>query len=467
MVDPSEAYAIRAFVRQALALPLADGTLRAVTVPSPLRAIEALFAYSCDERAFLWAPPLGPAVVGLGCARVISASGDQRCAQLVSAAQAERLERRAFPGALELPTLWFGGLAFSSGDARATTDDAWSPFPDSLFILPRWRYIQLDNKAALTITLSRRDLEQPERIEAELQALTAPAAANLPASAMDVGHPVQIRHLPMADWRSLVESHLRVLRRGEATKVVAARRSIALFERALDARDLAGVLWHLHGTQSDCTRFALRVGGATFLGATPERLLRKEGRAVATEALAGSRPAPTAADEEMVVAAKHELLESRKDRMEHALVVDEITARLTPVCESVSADSIPAVRRLRHVLHLCTPIAGVLRADAHILNLVDLLHPTPAVAGLPTEVAMARIVAQEPAPRGYYAGPIGWFDQDGDGDFSVALRSAVLRGRHAFIYAGAGLVDGSEAESEYAETAVKQRAVLDALGGAS
>lgn len=178
-------------------------------------------------------------------------------------------------------------------------------------------------------------------------------------------------------------------------------------------------------TQPGCTRFALRVSDATFSGSTHERLVKKQGRTIFTEALAGSLPSPKTADEKASAAARAELLGSKKDRTERTLFVREIMERLHPLCESVSAPLTPSVKATRHVLHLHTPIKAVLRADSHILELVGLLHPTPAVAGLPTAVAVARIAEQEPTPRGYYAGPIGWFDHDGDGEFAVALRSAV------------------------------------------
>lgn len=225
MADDAEPDSQHAFLRRALEQPLPTGRMRVVTVPSPPLAGETLFANSSDDRALLWEQPLGPLVVGLCCANALSASGEERCAELLSAALLGRLDRHLFPGALDLPMRRFGGLAFSSGDIRAATDDAWTPFPNSLVILPCWRYEQHDGRAALTVTLRPRDLEEPDLIEAELFAIEASRLASITNPTMDPNSPVEIHHLAMADWVALVEAHLHVLRRGEISKVVAARRS--------------------------------------------------------------------------------------------------------------------------------------------------------------------------------------------------------------------------------------------------
>jgi menaquinone-specific isochorismate synthase len=200
------------------------------------------------------------------------------------------------------------------------------------------------------------------------------------------------------------------------------------------------------------TRFAFRPGETAFVGATPERLVARRGLSVASEALAGS------------AARSEALLASRKDLGEHGFVVREIARRLRPLCRSLTVGERPDVRELRHVLHLHTPIEGVLAEPTHVLELVEALHPTPAVAGVPTDGALAWIAARESAPRGWYAGPVGWLDGDGDGEFAVALRSGVVDGARAWLYAGAGIVRDSDPRAEYDELELKQRALAAALG---
>jgi isochorismate synthase EntC len=144
-------------------------------------------------------------------------------------------------------------------------------------------------------------------------------------------------------------------------------------------------------------------------------------------------------------------------------VVAAIAAALGPLCDALEVPGTPEARVLRDVIHLATPIRGRLAADTHILELAAALHPTPAVGGVPRDRALAFIAGHEP-PRGWYAAPVGWFDRAGDGELAVALRSGVLRGATAHLFAGGGIVVGSDPEAELAETALKLRPMLAALG---
>ncbi len=240
---------------------------------------------------------------------------------------------------------------------------------------------------------------------------------------------------------------------GAFQKIVAAGHSRVELSAALET---SAVLRRLSRGLRASARFAFCRSHSTFLGATPERLITRRGASIATEALAGSiAPGGEGAER---------LLHSGKDLVEHQLVVDQIVRRLEPLCERLEVGSRPRVRELRELLHLLTPIAGRLRRPRHVLELVAQLHPTPAVGGVPTETAMRWIREHEGAGRGWYAAPVGWFDGDGDGDFAVALRSCVLRGREAFLYAGAGIVRDSDPDLEYTEAELKKQVLLTALG---
>ena len=146
-------------------------------------------------------------------------------------------------------------------------------------------------------------------------------------------------------------------------------------------------------------------------------------------------------------------------------MVDAIVRRLEPLCESLRVAERPSVRELKDVLHLHTEIRGELAGDRHVLDLVEMLHPTPAVGGVPTAAAVEWIREHETHARGWYAAPVGWFDADGDGELMVALRSCVLAGDRAWLWAGAGIVADSDPIAELAETALKEQALLGALGG--
>jgi menaquinone-specific isochorismate synthase len=218
------------------------------------------------------------------------------------------------------------------------------------------------------------------------------------------------------------------------------------------------VLAALDERQPGTTRIAIRPpAGATLIAATPERLVGLAGRTATCDALAGSHARGEGAAEA--------LLASAKDRREHALVVDAIAAALRGLGGNVTQPAAPRVRELRDVVHLHTPIAAELAEHRHVLELAAALHPTPAVGGTPTAYATQWIAAHEATPRGWYAAPVGWFDLDGDGELAVAIRSGVLDGARAQLWAGAGIVAGSDPDRELAETDVKLRALLGAMGG--
>ncbi|MGN6104428.1 MAG: isochorismate synthase, partial [Kofleriaceae bacterium] len=220
----------------------------------------------------------------------------------------------------------------------------------------------------------------------------------------------------------------------------------------------AELLAALDDRHADCVRVLVRPPGAgALVAATPERLVRRDGDVVSCDALAGT----VAATEQAPTAA---LLASTKDRWEHDLVVRAIRDALEATGAAVDVPAEPAVRALRHVLHLHTPIRATLGAPRHLLELAAHLHPTPAVGGTPTAVAVEWITTREPAPRGWYASPVGWFDLDGNGELAVAIRSGVLVGHRAHLWAGGGIVAGSDPDRELAETESKLRAMLGALG---
>jgi menaquinone-specific isochorismate synthase len=205
---------------------------------------------------------------------------------------------------------------------------------------------------------------------------------------------------------------------------------------------------------------AWRDVAATAFGATPERLVSRRGHTIETEALAGSiGRGDTPSDDEALA---EELAASSKDRLEHSLVVEALRDQLENLASSVTIGP-RSVRRLASVQHLQTTIRASLSRDRHILSLVEALHPTPAVGGLPPATAREMIRRAESFSRGWYAAPVGWFDARGNGEFAVAIRSAVAANTRATLFAGAGVVADSAPENEWEELQLKYRPVLDAL----
>jgi menaquinone-specific isochorismate synthase len=247
--------------------------------------------------------------------------------------------------------------------------------------------------------------------------------------------------------------------RGRLDKVVLARSIDLIAESPID---VPWVLGRLAEAAPESTVFALSRGQRTFLGASPERLIALDGREFRTVAMAGSiRRGVDAAEDERLAAA---LLESDKEREEHDVVVQMLGQTLAPLADRLTIADGPSVVRLTHVQHLVTEVSGRLSEPRGILALVETLHPTPAVGGAPRELALQLIAEEERHERGWYAGPIGWIDRHGDGEFAVALRCGVVDGREATLFAGCGIVADSDPQKEWDESLVKLRALGSALG---
>nr|WP_275939288.1 isochorismate synthase [Polyangium spumosum] len=368
-----------------------------------------------------------------------------------------REERDADAGGAPGPR-FVGGLSFQTESPRK---EPWSAFADASFTLPRWLYVARAGEAWLWLLVHTGDLA-PERstIEAELVSIEAAlGAATRPSSPLPprgAGEGARIEGTSREAFCSLVREALAAIRARELDKVVpvAARRLSPA--RPLDAR---AAIARIAEAYAETTRFAVQRGDRVFLGASPERLVSRHGRVVSTDGLAGTTR--RGEDDAALVRA---LLASPKERREHALVVEAIASALGPRCASLDVPEGPTIRSLPNVHHLWTPIRGALRDDTHVLSLVEALHPTPAVSGAPRERAKAWIAAHEPHARGWYTGAVGWFDAAGDGDFVVAIRAGLVSPDEAWLYAGAGIVEGSDPPAEYAEIRAKQAPMLAALG---
>lgn len=431
-----------------------SGALLIVSVPAPLAPLEGLFRAAPGEDAFLWHPPEGPSFSALSAAETLRAEGPGRIASIRrQAADLWAGATRIACGEPPPDARCFGGLSFEPGSAHHAP---WMAFGDARFVLPRFTYCHHQGQAWLSLSARHdevKDSKQRTHIltwaESLLGALRSPAS-------QPVWHERQVLErleMPEQQWAEIVQEVRRRIAANEFEKVVIARKSVWRFDAPMQP---ANVLEELSRSRDPSTRFAARFGASTFLGATPERLVRVRGLEVDSEALAGSsRPGDPGR--------AAQLLESTKERLEHGPVLREIVKALAPLCTQVEHPENPEVRELEHILHLRTPIHARLAAPAHVLDLVQRLHPTPAVGGVPTADAVKFITTHEPVERGWYASPIGWFDANGDGEFVVGLRSGVLEGNRAHLYAGGGIVRDSDPGSEYAETRLKLLALSAAL----
>lgn len=280
--------------------------------------------------------------------------------------------------------------------------------------------------------------------------------------------PVTLSATAAATFCRRVQGALEQIRQGTLSKQVVAY-ALDVVGHQPWRRDHA--LHRLRSQHPDCYIFSFGTGNtAHFIGASPERLLSiRQGRLI-TDALAGSAPrGPTPASDRRLGQA---LLNSPKEQQEHRLVVDFIVERLRSLGVKPRYGTPPGLLRLSHIQHLHTPICGEVPSQLSPLALVAALHPTPAVAGVPTAAACAHIRHSEHGEghwpvgdhRGPYAAPFGWIDHQGNSEFIVGIRSALLQGTRARLFAGAGIVAGSDPERELAEIQLKLQALAEALG---
>ncbi len=252
-------------------------------------------------------------------------------------------------------------------------------------------------------------------------------------------------------WRAMVQAALAAIDSGQLEKVVLAREVVVDADTPFDVRD---VVRRLVSQQPGCFVYA----SDGLVGASPELLVRRIDDEVESLPVAGTAIAD--GDE----ASLRALAASVKDHREHRFVVDAIVETLEEYCDELDAGSLPEVAVFGHVAHLATRVSGRLRSPApSALDLARRLHPSPAVGGTPRQAAIEAIRALEGFDRGLYAGPIGWVDARGNGEWAIALRGAQLDGSRARLVAGAGIVTGSEPDAEWAETQAKFEPMLRAL----
>ncbi len=439
----------------------------------PIDGLDPISLFAAANEAglevALWLRPSEDlALVGVGRAWGVEPEGPAR----FSAAEAAwrslvrdaRLDRSQAGQGVAGPVL-LGGMGFTG--RRPDPSDVWGPFGPASLVLPELLYASTTDGTWLTASMVGRAASASEarRLERAWDRLAERAHGLAPSPTGIVARPV-FAPLSVAGgqpaknvWRRLVGMFAGAVGRGRLDKVVLARR---VDLRSPVELDVPNALRRLVASAPESTIYAFRRDGRTFLGATPERLVRTEGRRFRTVAVAGTIRRGADAVEDAALAA--ELLDSDKNREEQAIVVDAIRDLLAPLAETLEVAPQPSIMPLRFVQHLATEISGTL-PDAHgLLALGGRLHPTPAVGGEPRELALALQDEHEGFDRGWYAGPVGWLGVDGDGELCVALRCGIVDRTRATLFAGCGIVADSDPDAEWEESRIKLRAVVSALG---
>ncbi|MFN2117286.1 MAG: isochorismate synthase MenF [Candidatus Promineifilaceae bacterium] len=440
------------------------GQLVSCSIPAPGLKLDTFLKQAEGKSRFFWQRGgQDELYAGFGTAVQLIAWGENRFQEIEQKAR-QLFEQAQIVGEHSAPILprLFGGFSFRDD---FTADNTWAAFHPAHFVLPHYQFVQTGDSSWLTINALIPEVENLDEIGLELhEALVAryqylignERESNLveKASEFEVRYP-----MPFEIWEELVNNATQTMVASELNKVVLAR---VCEIKAKNRIDICQALSFLNATYQECTRFLFEPRPYhAFYGATPEILIRLEGKDFTTMALAGSMPRGKTADEDQANAG--ELFSSRKERHEHQLVTQAIRRRLEPITSHLNIPDAPDVYRLSYIQHLMTPITGTLNKQSGILPLVQLLHPTPAMGGSPRDLAMDFIRENEPVPRGWYAAPVGWIDSQGDGEFIVAIRSAVAQERRVWCYAGAGIVLDSQPDREWHETDLKFQPMLRAL----
>ena len=466
-VEAEDAERLRARVDAALGRARRGGRPVVAAVTAPVAAeldlsAAVLAARRPDDRyACLEQPDRdGFVLAALGQAVVLEAHGAKRFEEV--SARARELGRTAVADEagddpLRPPAagpVFVGGFAFADDGGRSPE---WAGLPPASLVLPEIALVRQRGEARMTLTAA----VQPDDDADEVTERLLGRAAELAPAPMPLVDPDPIERTrvasaaPPSHYEHAVERAIERIRAGQLEKLVLAREVRA---HAPSSHDPGAVLGALRELFPACYCWCVGTPEAAFVGASPELLVRRDGQRAQTVALAGTtrRSADPSVDDHL----GEQLLGSSKDREEQAIVARRIERLLEPVSLWVAAAEDPVLVKVHNVQHLATPIRAQLADPVPAVELAGILLPTPAVGGEPREAALPLIPALEGFDRGWYAGAVGWTDLAEDGEFCVALRCALLRGRVAHLYAGCGIVRDSVPEFELAETEVKLQALL-------
>lgn len=347
------------------------------------------------------------------------------------------------------------GFAVFGFDPDAEMGQTWSGFSSRLIVLPEALARVREDRADVLLlrpVVSREDSAEAE-IECRCRSAEVRAVLETPQERSRIGVCADGENFPREQWRRAVEAIREKIAAGTIRKAVLAR---SVWREASLPWSASAILERLAAASADNFLFAHRLGDDVFLGASPERLFRQQEREIAADSLAGTRPR----GDELA----RELLLSEKERAEQNHVTGFLREHLSELCERISPPAEPQIRPSAALQHLFTEVSGRLRENATLDDVMTALHPTPAVCGAPRDAARELLAALENRPRGLYAGAVGWVSAT-DAEFAVTIRSAQLAETRATIFAGAGIVEGSDADAEWEETEWKMQPLLRALEG--
>ncbi len=357
-------------------------------------------------------------------------------------------------GDINLP-LFTGAMKFTIEHS----DDNWKDFNDSSWFVPEIIICNLDKRHYLIYNFyseqgfSRNKLIEKfkSKVENVFEILSEPTKVSLPKITNSTGQTPKDKK----KWKLQINEALDEINEDHIKKIVLARKIELTLSEELN---ITKAIEELKKDYPNCHLFAYHKGKSTFFGATPELITKLSGGKIHIDAIAGSIGRGKTDLEDLEL--EKILTSNKKDLEEHRYVLEHFKSVIDNFGENIALDEFPSVKRLKNIQHLLTTIVGDLKPDTSIMNILRELHPTPAVCGFPKDTALNLIKKIENQRRGLYSGIIGWFNFNNEGEFAVAIRSAVTYGNKLVAYAGSGIVEGSEPESEFEETEMKLKPIL-------
>jgi len=434
--------------------------IKKIKCNSPLSFYQAGRERYAGERFFWEDPAKEITITGLGNVKKLKAASNAERYREVEKSWIKLQNDAVKTGVTDIEAtgpLLFGGFSF---DYETDSTLLWNQFGDNLFYIPAFMLSIVGKQAYLTTNLLCSPDDSEKLFIDMINEREAFLFESLDGNGLGANSLVMQREVEPEEWKRTVAEAVQEIKTTDLDKIVLARELRLGFERSIDS---GKVLEQLIAEQPLSYIFSLEAGGDCFVGATPERLIKKQGNEVFSTCLAGSMR--RGKDEQEDVCLGEELLHDQKNLQEHQYVVSMISNAFDSVCEKVMVPAGPTLMKNRHIQHLYTPVRGISKEGVTIFEFVENLHPTPAMGGLPKEKAVVRIREMEDLERGFYAGPLGWVDTYGNGEFAVGIRSALIQNNEASLFAGCGVVEDSTPESEFRETGIKFNPMLSALGG--
>lgn len=426
-----------------------------ISQTDPLNFFEAAKKLSMD-RTFWTSTAENFCIVGVGSAFDLKAETDYM--QQTEATWEKLLDEAVMHNPYETPgtgILALGGMSF---DPLKQTSTLWGKFPQLAFTVPKFMLTKKGDSYYLTINCQVNEDNHPQQLADRLKKMEE-TLFDISGYIPD-GPAIEItKEVAPEEWKQTVKQATDYIKQHNADKIVLARE---LQVELTDEAAISAVLEKLINTQPNSYVFAFERDSDCFVGASPERLVKQENNHVLSTCLAGTAPRGKMKQEDTKIA--NNLLHDVKNRKEHDFVVKMIRHSMEHYCSHVNVPDEPVIYPLKNLQHLYTPVKATLRQGYSIFDIIEKLHPTPALGGVPREKSLAFIREHEQLDRGWYGAPVGWLDSNHHGEFAVAIRSGLIQGDKASLFAGCGIVKDSDPEAEYDETNIKFTPMLSVLG---